>query len=135
MLRQHAQRHDVERALMCGGKIDLRGAAFVMGLEKAGGAQAPVIPRLQPGKVELGPGGGQIVADIFGKGEKFGRHHGADGVAALIFGAGVAMSVAEEPGDGIAGAGGEIGAQNVEAGVFVDHGRMFAWLRRRAKRQ
>ncbi len=53
---QDLQRHDVKRAGMGGGKVDLGGAAFVMGLQEAARAETPVIARFQAGKAVFGRG-------------------------------------------------------------------------------
>lgn len=83
------------------GEVDARRTSFFVGLNKARGAQAPLIARLQPCKAEFGLGCAEIVAKVFGEGEKFGCHHGADRVAAAILSAGVAMAIAKKAGDRI----------------------------------
>ena len=109
------QRHDVERARMGGRKTDLRGAAFVMGLKEAGGAEAPLIACRKPVKAELRSRGGKVVSHIFGIGQKLIRHDGADGVAAVILAAGIARPVPEKAGQGIFGAGQERPTEDIYA--------------------
>ena len=81
---QHRQRHYIEGALVGRGKAHLRSGTFVVRLREPPGAQTPGVARLQPGKAMFGPWRGQIVAKVFGKRQKLGRHHGANRVLAAI---------------------------------------------------
>src|SRR6056297_2172739 len=93
---------------------DLRCAALVMGLQETRGAQAPLISGFETGKAEFRARRAQVVADIFRIGEEFRGHERADRVAAVILRAGVAMPVAEKPGDRLAGAARQRPAQYID---------------------
>ncbi len=98
MLRQDGKRHDLQCASMCGSKVNLGRATFVVCLQEPRCTQTPGVSGLKTGKVKFRPRGTQIISDIFGIGQKFSRHDGANRVAATVFGAGVARTVAEKPG-------------------------------------
>ena len=89
------QRYDIQRPFMRSLQTDLGGASLVMGLQKSSRAQAPLVAGLQAGKTKLGMGGAQVIADIFRVGQEFRGHQRADRVAAMVLGAGVAMTVAK----------------------------------------
>ena len=65
----------------------------------------------------FGAGSGEVVAFAFAKIEKVVGHDGADGVHTGVGPGGVAAAIAEKPSDGIGGAGGEFGAEDI-----VSHG-------------
>ena len=73
-----------------------------MGLQEAPGAEAPLVPGLQAGEVELGPRRGQVIPDILGIRQELRCQHGADRMAAAVFGTGVARAVAKKAGERIA---------------------------------
>ena len=100
-------------------KADSGCASFVVGLQETSGAEAPAIARIQTGKVEFGAWGAEVVPDIFGKGEELGCHNCTDRVAALIGGASVAMPVTEKAGDRIHPADHQVGAEYVDAVLWV----------------
>ena len=58
---QHLQRHDIQRAAVGCGKVDLRRAAFVGGLHEAARAEAPGVTGFEPGKAVFGAGRAQAV--------------------------------------------------------------------------
>jgi len=117
-LFQCAGGHDRQCAAMSGGEFDLRCATFIVSLHEASGAQAPAVTGFQAGKTPFGSGRRQVVADIFGKGQKLRRHDCADRVAAPIFGAGIAVSVAKVPGQRVAGTRDECLAQHVDGRIL-----------------
>lgn len=82
---------------MGGIQIDLGWAAFIIGLHEPAGAEAPVIAGFKASEAVFWFGCAQVIAEIFGIGQKFGRHHRADCVAACVLFAGVAGAVAEIP--------------------------------------
>ena len=112
------ERHDIEGAFMRGLEPDLRRAAFVMGLQEARGAKAPAVAGLQAGEVEFGTRRAEVVAEVFRQRQEFRGHHRADGVAAGVRGAGVAMAIAEEAGHRIVRTEFKSAAQYVGFGVF-----------------
>ncbi len=86
---------------MCCRKVDLWRTAFVVGLQKAGCAQAPSIAGLEANKPEFRARCAEVVSNVLAEREKFGRHNGANRVAAGVFRAGVAGAVSKEPSDGV----------------------------------
>lgn len=98
---QQGERHNLERASVRGGERDrgrdFRGESFL----PPGGADAPAIAGLQPRKIVVGHRRGEIVAGCEAEREELGGDFDADGVAAAILGAGVALAVAEEAGERI----------------------------------
>ncbi len=98
MLRQDGKRNDLQCASVCGSKVNLGRATFVVCLQEPRCAQTPRVSGLKAGKVKLRSGGAQIISNIFGIGQKLGRHNGANRVATTILGAGIARTVAEKPG-------------------------------------
>ena len=93
--------------------------AGIDALQPAGGADAPAVAGLEAGEAVLRHGGGEIVAEALGGGEKLRRDDAADGVHAEIVRAGVAAAVAEEAGHGLAAAGGEGLAEDVLGGSLL----------------
>ena len=90
--------------VMRGFEGDLGPASLIGRLQEPARAEAPCVAGVQTIKSELGPRGAEVIANIFRIGEKFGGHYSADRVAALIFGAGVAHSIAVKAGDRIGAA-------------------------------
>lgn len=86
---------------MCCRKVDLWRTAFVMCLQKAGCAQAPSIASFKTNKPEFRARCAEVVSNVFAEREKFGRHNGANRVAAGVFRTGIAGSVSKEPSDGV----------------------------------
>jgi hypothetical protein len=99
--RQDFKRHNLCCAPMGGLQVNPWCAALVMSLQEPAGTQAPSVTRLQTRKTKFGMRGRQVVADIFRIGKKFGRHDGADRMAAVIFGASIALPIPEKAGHGI----------------------------------
>src|SRR6185437_13622517 len=67
-------------------------------------AEAPAIPRLEPGKAELAARGRQIVALRAAERQELRCHHRADRVAAEVFRPGIAAAIPKEAGHRRAGA-------------------------------
>ncbi len=104
---------------MCGLQMHFGCAALIMGLQKTTRTQAPAVAGLETGKVKLWPRRAQVIADIFRIGQKFGCHHGADRMAALILGTGIARAIPKEPGQRFPRAWGKNTPQNVYAVLFL----------------
>lgn len=118
---QHLQGYDLKCLFVSGCKIDLGGAALVSGLHEPARAKAPLIARDQTGKIELWAWGAQVVANIGRVGKELSRHDRTDRMAAMIFGAGVAVTVAKEPGERIVRARLKRATENIEAWIFAYH--------------
>ena len=97
MLAQDINRYDFQRTHMGGVQVHLGCAALFVGLQEPTGAQAPSVACLEARKAVFGPRRAEVIADVFRKRQKFGCHHGADRVAAVVGRTGVAGPVAEEP--------------------------------------
>lgn len=117
MFLQDLKWYDFESALMGCLKVDIRAASLISGLQEATGAQAPRVAWLQTGEAEFRAWRTEVVADVFRIGQKFGGHHGADGMAALICIAGVAQPVAKETSQRVGAAGDQRAAKNIDAVV------------------
>ena len=98
-------------------KMHLWRAALDRRLQETPRTKTPRIARRQSGKAEFGARCAEVVADIFGIGQKLGRHDRADRVAALIGGTGVARPVAEKARDGVAATDGQRAAKDIDAFV------------------
>ena len=107
---------------MRGLKLNFRCATFVMGLQEATCTKTPVIAGLKTREVEFGARSAEVIANIFGVGQEFGRHRRTNRVAALIFVACVAGPVAEKSGQRIARAGREHAAQYIDAVLLLHEG-------------
>jgi hypothetical protein len=89
------------------------GLAGLEGFLPSLGAEAPAVAGLETGEVILEARRGEVVASLFGEGEKFGRHHGADSVNAAVIGTEPAVAIAHEPSHGIHSAGFQRFAEDV----------------------
>jgi hypothetical protein len=130
-------RHRIDGVFFEDGAGDVLEGGFVGGLEDdlggeaefprffpARGAEAPLVAGLESGEIEIGHGGGEVVALGFGEGEERFGSAGADGVAAGVFGACGTGAVAVETGEGVDGAGLEFGAED----VFVHEWSEDGWV-------
>ena len=99
MTLEHGERDDLQRTGVGGGKRNGRGDPGVETLEPARGADAPTVTGLQTGEVVLGHWSRKIVAGSAAVIEELRGDLDADRVAALIFGAGVAVTIAKEAGE------------------------------------
>ena len=84
VLLKNPQWHNVECAGVRGCQRNFGGAAFVMGLQEAGGAKAPTVACLKARKPEFGARCGEIIADVFREGEELVCHDGTDGMGACM---------------------------------------------------
>ena len=116
MLLQSFERDDLESSLMRGCENDVGGGAVYVRLEPVRRGHAPAIARHQPGEAIPRHWRDQVVADLLLMLEKLGSDHGADRVAAKVLGAGVAATVAKEPGDRIGTTCVERSAEDIEVG-------------------
>jgi hypothetical protein len=88
-----------------------------MGFEPAGCADAPVVTRLEPGKVVGRGWGAQVVPLGLAVAEKSLGHHTANAVAAKVSGVGVAIAIAMPAGHRLASANQHRLPQHVETWV------------------
>jgi len=107
-----------------GFEYDERSHACPVGFTPAANAEAPAVTGEKTGEAEFGAGGAQIIAARVGKSEKFGGHHGADGMGAGIVGAGFAAAVTVKSGERGGRAGEEWLAEDVAGGFAVGHGEL-----------
>jgi hypothetical protein len=116
VLLQSFERDDLESSLVRGCENDIGCRAVYVRLEPVGCGHTPAIAGHQPGKAILRHWRDQVVADLLLMLEKLGGDHGADRVAAKVLGAGIAATVAKEPGDRIGATCVERSAEDVEVG-------------------
>lgn len=76
-------------------QIHERGAALVMCLQETTGTQAPAVALLEPREPKFWARRTEVIADVFGKGQKLGGHHGTHRMASHVFGASIAGTIAE----------------------------------------
>src|SRR5580704_7977709 len=94
------------------------GSSGLLDREPSGGADAPAVSGFEAGESILGHGGGEVVAECLGGSQEGGVDDAADGVDAVVVGAGVAAAVAVEAGHGLAAAGFQRAAENVAGGIL-----------------
>jgi len=97
----------------------LRCAALLVGLQKPSRTDAPAVPGFEAREAKLWPRGGEIISEIFRKGEKFRGHHRADRMAACVLRAGIAGAIAEKTSQRFLRARREGQAKNVDFYVFL----------------
>lgn len=90
-----------------------RGATGFESLDPAGDAEAPAVAGLEAGEIVFRGGGGQVVPVVTGELEERAGDHGADHVETVIAGAGMAIAIAVEAGEGFGAAGLEWRAEHV----------------------
>jgi len=95
---QYVERHNIQRPSVGRLKKNLRRCALVRCLQETHSAKTPLVTGLQPCELKLWPRRRKIISHVFGIGQKFGGHHRTDCMAAVIFSAGIAMTVAKETG-------------------------------------
>jgi len=95
MALQVLQADELQSAFVRAFQHHRRCQACEQGLAPAGGAQAPAVARLQSCKAPLWPGRAEVVAQLNGKRQKFGRDLGADEVRAGVALVGAAAAVAK----------------------------------------
>ena len=125
------QRYRPQRLLVRRRQHDRRRDARLQCLLPATHAQAPPVARRQAGEAVRRNGRREVVAARGGEGQKFGRHHGADDVRAVVVGAGLAAAVAVEARHRVAATVLEVAAEDVLRGDEL-HGRGGEASRQRA---
>lgn len=113
VLLKHRERNDVGSAFVCGGEDDETRRTVEMGPQPVRRGNAPSIARGKTGEAILGNSGDEVVADLSLMFKELGGHDGTDRVAAEIFWAGRAATVAEESGERIETARLQLAAQDV----------------------
>jgi hypothetical protein len=119
---------DLEGVFVGGFEDDGAGCSGLLDLQPTGGTDAPAVAWFEAGEAVLGHGGGEIVAEGFAGGEEGRIDDAADGVDAVVFGAGLAAAGAVEAGHGGAAADVEGLAEDVFAAGFefgVQGSRLF----------
>ena len=96
VLLEEGQRHDLEGAGVGRSEGNGRGNSGEERFLPTRGAHAPTVAGLQAGEVVVGHGGGKVVAGGTAESKELGGDLDADGVAAVVVGAGVAMAVAKK---------------------------------------
>ena len=122
VLDEELEGDDLEGVLVGGFEDDGAGCSGLLDLQPAGGADAPAVAGFEAGEAVLGHGGGEIVAEGFGGGEEGRIDDAADGVDAVVVGAGLAAAGAVEAGHRGAAAGVEGLAEDVFAAGFEGFG-------------
>ena len=116
VLLEEGQWHDFEGAGVGGGEGHGRGDSGEKGFLPTRGAHAPTVAGLQAGEIVVGHRRGEVIARRKAEGEELGRHFDADGVAAVVFGARVALAVAKETCERLERARFERATEDVERG-------------------
>jgi len=122
VLDEELEGDDFEGVLVGGFEEDGAGGSCLLDCEPARGADAPTVAGFEAGEAVLRHGGGEVVAEGFGGGKERGVDDAADGVDAVVVGAGVAAAVAVEAGHGLGAAGLERTAEDVAGGCFDGFG-------------
>ena len=127
VLDQKLERNNLERVFVGGFENDRAGSSSSLNLEPAGGTDAPAVAGFEASETELRHGSAEIVAQSLGGFKEWSVDDAADGVNAMVFGAGLAAAGAVEAGHGLAAADVERLAENVFAAVFdgFDGGHRF----------
>jgi hypothetical protein len=118
VLNQELERYDLEGVFVGGFEDDGAGGSYLLDLQPAGSTDAPAVAGFEAGKAELRHGSAEVVAQGLGGGEKGGVDNAADGVDAVVVGAGLAAAGAVEAGHGFATADVERLAEDVFAAVL-----------------
>ena len=113
VLLQQLERNDFERTLVCACEHHGRGDVAFQQFEPASSAYAPAVARFETRKSKLRAGRGKVVSHQLAVLEKSFSHLDAHGVAADVFLACIAMSVAEKPGERRVGTGSQRTAENI----------------------
>lgn len=130
MLLERQEGDDLQRRLVGGGQHHIRCGTVVVGTQPVHGGHAPTIPGDQAGKPILGHRRTEIVANAVLMLEELGRHHGTDGVAAMILRASGTAPVTVEAGHGVRATGLQLSTQH----VAVCHLRSIAYGRYESQR-
>ena len=107
VLDEELEGNDLEGVFVGGFEDDGAGGPSLLYLQPAGSTDAPAVSGFEAGETKLRHGSAEVVAEGL-RGFEEGRvDDAADGVDAVIFGAGFAAAGAVETGHGLAAAGGE----------------------------
>jgi hypothetical protein len=117
VLCQGGERNDLQGELVRGCEHHVGGGAVEVGTQPVSGGYAPAVAGDQAREAVLRYRRTEVVADPALMLEKLGRHHGADGVAALVLDTGAAAPVAIKAGDGV----GATALERPTEHVTVDH--------------
>jgi hypothetical protein len=118
VLNEELEWDDFESVFVGGFENDGAGGSSLLDLEPAGRADAPAVAGFEAGKTKLRHRSAEVVAESLGGFEKRNVDYAADGVDAVIVGAGLAATGAVEAGHGLAAADVEGLAEDVLAAVF-----------------
>jgi hypothetical protein len=113
---ENLERDDLERSLMRGCKDDIGRRTVHVRPQPIGCGHAPPVAGNESRESILRHRRDQVVADSLLVFEKLVGHNSTDRMAPQVLGTGVAAPITKETGNGIAAAGGERFAQNVEVG-------------------
>jgi hypothetical protein len=118
VLDQELERHDLEGIFVGSFEDDGATGSGSLDFEPAGGADTPTVARFEAGKAELRHGGAEVVSERLGGRKEGGVDDAADGVDAMVVGAGLAAAGAVKAGHGLAAADVERLAEDVFAAIF-----------------
>jgi len=118
VLDEELEGNDFEGVLVSGFEDDGAGRAGLLDLKPPCSTDAPAVARFEAGESVLGHWGAEVVAEGFGGLEEGRVDDAADGVDAVVVGAGLAAAGAVEAGHWLAAAEVEGLAEDVFAAVF-----------------
>ena len=104
ILNKQLEWHDFEGVFVSGFEDDWAGSPGLLDLQPAGGTDAPAVAGFEAGEAELRHGSAEIVALGLGSREEWSVDDAADGVDAMVVGAGLAAAGAVEASHGLAAA-------------------------------
>lgn len=113
MLLEIGEVNELKGRFMSGFQHDAWRTISLEGFLPASGTQAPLVARLETGKAEIRPRGGEIIAALFRELEEIRSHFRADDVDALIASAAAAATIAVPAGERIRRAGLEVAAEHI----------------------
>lgn len=124
MLTQRLERHYVKGPFMRRRQHHVGRRTVEVGAKPVRRGDAPAISRYQPREPEVRHRGDQVIAYGTLMVEELGRYDSADRMAAQILGAGVAATIAVEPGDRVVTARLEFAAKHVALAHYssIAHG-------------
>jgi hypothetical protein len=118
VLDQKLEGDDLEGILVRSLEDNRAGGSGLLDLQPARGTDAPAIAGFEAGETELGHGRAEVVAQGLGGGEKRSIDDTADGMDAMILGAGFATACAVETGHRFATADVERLAEDVLSAIL-----------------
>jgi len=113
VLPERLEGNDLQGPLVRRGQHHVGRGPVVMGPQPVRGRHAPAVPGHEPGEVELGDRGDQVVADLALVLQELSGDHRADRVAAEVLRPGGAAPVPVEPGHRVAAAWLQLAAEHV----------------------